>query len=439
MQVPTTEVKSSLLSCKLNPKRTALLVKGYSDTSECNLISIDIIKIIILYFNHIIYCKVNNILQLHQTDNLSSFEDDNFESAARSKILSIAEVLAMVTYDPDYSEYSDFSDYWASNEDKYQQRELKPIEFSIKPGHHDRGLLRLRMTQSHIDISKIVVRIRIFCVQNNKEVTKVLMIQNACYERICNVSQLDITHRLLQIPNNGLDIGAEIEVLYILYSHYGKYWAKWRYSWFSDVIHPKYLFANVASKRYFDSRCFMVNDKYYFLLDTPNEKRIFIEFISFHCDEIVRLLYDIILFESNDKQYSLFDTFGYDLNEAKCQKLKIQRQAQNKKRMMLLNHEWKHDKRKKDLLNVILGDSGVVKTGLMNKFVNDKFSKQYKATIGMDLLCKKIFTDDELQIWDNAAVGQYKATKESRYYKNKAFKNHKSYRNNKQKHKYHRW
>ena len=39
--------------------------------------------------------------------------------------------------------------------------------------------------------------------------------------------------------------------------------------------------------------------------------------------------------------------------------------------------------RKKVLLKVIiLGDSGVGKTSLMNQFVNDKFSKQYKATIG---------------------------------------------------------
>lgn len=39
--------------------------------------------------------------------------------------------------------------------------------------------------------------------------------------------------------------------------------------------------------------------------------------------------------------------------------------------------------RKKVLLKVIiLGDSGVGKTSLMNRYVNNKFSNQYKATIG---------------------------------------------------------
>lgn len=61
---------------------------------------------------------------------------------------------------------------------------------------------------------------------------------------------------------------------------------------------------------------------------------------------------------------------------------------------------------KKRLLKIIvLGDSGVGKTSLMNRFVNDKFSTSYKATIGADFLTKEIETDDcqiNLQIWDTA-------------------------------------
>ncbi len=53
--------------------------------------------------------------------------------------------------------------------------------------------------------------------------------------------------------------------------------------------------------------------------------------------------------------------------------------------------------RKKVLLKVIiLGDSGVGKTSLMNKFVNNKFVHQYKATIGADFLTKEIKIDDKL-------------------------------------------
>ena len=49
--------------------------------------------------------------------------------------------------------------------------------------------------------------------------------------------------------------------------------------------------------------------------------------------------------------------------------------------------------RKKVLLKVIiLGDSGVGKTSLMNQYVNKKFSNQYKATIGADFLTKEVNT-----------------------------------------------
>uniref|UniRef100_V5I156 Putative rab gtpase family 7 n=1 Tax=Ixodes ricinus TaxID=34613 RepID=V5I156_IXORI len=59
--------------------------------------------------------------------------------------------------------------------------------------------------------------------------------------------------------------------------------------------------------------------------------------------------------------------------------------------------------RKKVLLKVIiLGESGVGKTSLMNQYVNKKFSNQYKATIGADFLTKEVMVEDRLvtmQIW----------------------------------------
>jgi len=69
--------------------------------------------------------------------------------------------------------------------------------------------------------------------------------------------------------------------------------------------------------------------------------------------------------------------------------------------------------RKKVLLKVIiLGDSGVGKTSLFNKFINDKFSKQYQATIGADFLTKEIVIDDKLvtmQIWDTAGQERFQS------------------------------
>ena len=69
--------------------------------------------------------------------------------------------------------------------------------------------------------------------------------------------------------------------------------------------------------------------------------------------------------------------------------------------------------RKKVLLKVIiLGDSGVGKTSLMNQYVNQKFSNQYKATIGADFLTKEVMIDDRMvtmQIWDTAGQERFQS------------------------------
>ncbi|CAK5108743.1 unnamed protein product [Meloidogyne enterolobii] len=69
--------------------------------------------------------------------------------------------------------------------------------------------------------------------------------------------------------------------------------------------------------------------------------------------------------------------------------------------------------KKKILLKVIiLGDSGVGKTSLMNQYVNKRFSNQYKATIGADFLTKDITIDDRvvtMQIWDTAGQERFQS------------------------------
>jgi len=59
---------------------------------------------------------------------------------------------------------------------------------------------------------------------------------------------------------------------------------------------------------------------------------------------------------------------------------------------------------------IILGDTGVGKTSLMNQYVNKKFSNQYKATIGADFLTKEAIVEDRfvtLQIWDTAGQERF--------------------------------
>jgi len=69
--------------------------------------------------------------------------------------------------------------------------------------------------------------------------------------------------------------------------------------------------------------------------------------------------------------------------------------------------------RKQALLKVIiLGDSGVGKTSLMNQYVNKRFSNQYKATIGADFLTKEVMVDDRLvtmQLWDTAGQERFQS------------------------------
>eukprot|EP01006_Ploeotia_vitrea_P028828 TRINITY_DN61464_c0_g1_i1.p1 TRINITY_DN61464_c0_g1~~TRINITY_DN61464_c0_g1_i1.p1 ORF type:complete len:215 (-),score=33.15 TRINITY_DN61464_c0_g1_i1:324-968(-) len=69
--------------------------------------------------------------------------------------------------------------------------------------------------------------------------------------------------------------------------------------------------------------------------------------------------------------------------------------------------------RRKVLLKVIiLGDSGVGKTCLMNQYVNRKFNNRYKATIGADFLTQEVDVDGTLvtlQIWDTAGQERFQS------------------------------
>jgi len=61
---------------------------------------------------------------------------------------------------------------------------------------------------------------------------------------------------------------------------------------------------------------------------------------------------------------------------------------------------------------ILLGDSGVGKSSLMNRYVNESFITEYKATIGADFLTKHIQLDSDsvtLQIWDTAGQERFQS------------------------------
>jgi len=69
--------------------------------------------------------------------------------------------------------------------------------------------------------------------------------------------------------------------------------------------------------------------------------------------------------------------------------------------------------KKKVLLKlIILGESGVGKTAILNTYVNGKFIEDHKATIGADFLTKELTLPDKivtLQIWDTAGQERFQS------------------------------
>ena len=69
-------------------------------------------------------------------------------------------------------------------------------------------------------------------------------------------------------------------------------------------------------------------------------------------------------------------------------------------------------KTKSQLKIIVLGDSGVGKTSLLNRFVTSEFSQTYKATIGADFMRKEIVIEEKhisLQLWDTAGQERFQS------------------------------
>lgn len=68
---------------------------------------------------------------------------------------------------------------------------------------------------------------------------------------------------------------------------------------------------------------------------------------------------------------------------------------------------------------IIIGDTSVGKTGLLNRYLHNDFSDNTKATVGVDFGAKKLVYNDckiKLQIWDTAGQERYRSITNA-YYK----------------------
>jgi small GTP-binding protein len=67
---------------------------------------------------------------------------------------------------------------------------------------------------------------------------------------------------------------------------------------------------------------------------------------------------------------------------------------------------------------VIIGDSGVGKSNIFNRFIRDEFNMDSKATIGVEFSAKNVVVQDKIikvQVWDTAGQERFKALAKSYY------------------------
>ena len=67
---------------------------------------------------------------------------------------------------------------------------------------------------------------------------------------------------------------------------------------------------------------------------------------------------------------------------------------------------------------IVIGESGVGKTALLNHYINNNFVESHKPTIGADFFSKEIKCDNKLlslQLWDTAGQERFKSLSNSFY------------------------
>ena len=69
---------------------------------------------------------------------------------------------------------------------------------------------------------------------------------------------------------------------------------------------------------------------------------------------------------------------------------------------------------------ILLGDIAVGKTSILSRFVDDKFTNEYKCNVGVEYKVKSLFLDEttgaDLQIWDTCGEERFR-TLTRQYYR----------------------
>jgi len=70
---------------------------------------------------------------------------------------------------------------------------------------------------------------------------------------------------------------------------------------------------------------------------------------------------------------------------------------------------------------ILIGEAGVGKTSIMNKFISNEFKNSYQPTLGVEFKCKEFYIDNsicaKLKIWDTCGQEKFRAITRQ-YFKN---------------------
>eukprot|EP01084_Bolivina_argentea_P277778 474366_1 len=114
------------------------------------------------------------------------------------------------------------------------------------------GFFSLKLLNKMRSVTNIIIRIRLFCVQYFVETHEIIQISGAT----------PIELRMKHGKWSNSDIGIEIETLHIEWNN-GNIWSKWSYPW-TNNLNDMQLFTNDNwFREHFNSYCFGVNGKYY--------------------------------------------------------------------------------------------------------------------------------------------------------------------------------
>eukprot|EP01083_Nonionella_stella_P293886 999341_1 len=294
----------SFFDGKLTPKRSEMLVLGYCASHGYIEMTLDLIRIVILFFNPLLYWTIRFDHVCHYTSIIR--RRPRFDFRSWSWGITVDFLPGTITDITDTIQYGFRNCSHASN---YGNIFPSQDEFNISLTVNKicyKNVVYAKVNSKYDDIQLIVIRIRIFCVENEQEIEKILVTKNNEEHKICSYSQ-DIDDNLdyLAIDNEsmvGKNIGFDADIQHILYAD-GNYWCKDPYSWFCDVIDGHAFVRDGLSQthlNYFNSRCFKINDTYYYLCDSGTSKNNFYSFACHYCPTFMQFPYDISLLDARD-------------------------------------------------------------------------------------------------------------------------------------------